>query len=202
MRLLPSRILRWPRTRRGWIVSSGLLLLVLGGGFGAWWYDRHYPWYHFRTIVPDALYRAGQPDAEDVRTAARRYGVRTIVNLRAEDGPWREEERRAAAEAGVRFVEVRLPEGAPPTPEQAEELLRLFDDPSARPLLFHCQYGSIRSAAVEALFRMEVLGEGNEEALERTRTYGHDLARKYPRIPAFVRDYVPRRDRAAQTPPR
>jgi hypothetical protein len=45
---------------------------------------------------------------------------------------------------------------------------------------------------------MEVLGESNEEALERSRTFGTDLEEKYPGIVAFIRGYVPRR---AQTPP-
>ena len=72
-------------------------------------------------------------------------------------------------------------------------LLSLYDDPARRPLLYHCQYGSIRSAAVEALFRMEALGETNAEALENSRTYGSDLTKKYPAIAEFIRTYVPRR---------
>ena len=189
-----------PRTRRGRLLLGVLTLVLLGGGFGAWWYDRHYPWYHFHTIVPGALFRAGQPDAGDVAKAAASYGVKTIVSLRAEQGPWTEEERRAAEAAGVRFVEVPLKEGTPPSLEQAEALLRLYDDPAARPLLFHCQYGSIRSAAVEALFRMELLGEDAEQALDGTRTYGHDLETKYPQIPQFIRAYVPRRARGGAPP--
>lgn len=189
--------MRFPRptTRRGWWLLALGALAVLGGAL-LWWQDRHYPWYHFRTIVPGALYRAGQPSADDVATAVRDYGVRTIVNLRAERGPWLEEERRAAEAAGARFVDLPIAEGSPPSAAQAEALLSLYDDPARRPLLFHCQYGSIRSAGVEALFRIEALGEDNATALDRTRTFGHDLEAKYPAIPAFIRAWVPRRARA------
>lgn len=185
-----------PRTRRGRVVLTAALAFVLGGAWLGWWYDRHYPWYHFRTVVPGVLYRAGQPSGDDVATAVRDYGVKTVVNLRAERGPWLEEERRAAEALGATFVDLGIPEGRPPSAEQAQRLLELADDPTRKPLLFHCQYGSIRSAAVEALLRIELLGEGNEQALERTRTWGHDLERKYPAIPAFIRSWIPRRDRA------
>jgi protein-tyrosine phosphatase len=96
----------------------------------------------------------------------------------------------------MRFVDLPIPEGQPPTQEQVDQLLALYADPAGRPLLFHCQYGSIRSAAVEALFRVETLGESAEQALERARSFGHDLERKYPAIPAWLRAYVPRRARA------
>jgi protein tyrosine phosphatase (PTP) superfamily phosphohydrolase (DUF442 family) len=182
-----------PRTRRGWILGGVVVAVVALAAGGAIWVDRYYPWRHFRTVAPDAVYRAGQPTPKDVDLAVRRYGVKTLVNLRAERGPWLAEERRAAEQAGIRFVDLPIPEGQPPTPEQVTTLLGIYDDPARRPLLYHCQYGSIRSAAVEALFRMEVLGESNQEALDRSRTYGADLAKKYPAIVEFIRSYVPRR---------
>ena len=184
-----------PRTRRGWIVGGLVVALLAVGAGAAVWVDRYYPWRHFRTVVPGGVYRAGQPTAKDVELAVERYGIRTLVNLRDERGPWLEEERQAAEKAGIQFVDLRIPEGRPPTPEQVTTLLALYDDPARRPLLYHCQYGSIRSAAVEALFRIEILGESNEQALERSRTFGTDLEKRYPAIAAFIRGYVPRRAR-------
>jgi protein tyrosine/serine phosphatase len=189
-----------PRTRRGWILAGVVGAVVALAVGGAIWFDRYYPWRHFRTVVPGAVYRAGQPTAENVRLAVDRYGIKTLVNLRAERGPWLEEERTAAEQAGIRFVDLPIPEGQPPTPEQVGTLLALHDDPARRPLLYHCQYGSIRSAGVEALFRMEVLGESNAQALENARTYGSDLAKRYPAIAEFIRTYVPRRVPAGESP--
>ena len=190
--------MRWPlpKTRRARWLLGGLVLLLIGGGVGAWYFDSRWPWYHFRTIVPGELYRSGQPTPDNVATAAERYGIKTLVNLRAERASELEPERLAAERAGMRWVDLPIPEGQPPTAEQAEQLLALYADPARKPLLFHCQYGSIRSAAVEALFRVETLGESAEQALERSRTFGHDLEAKYPAIPAWLRAYVPRRARA------
>ena len=180
-----------PRTRRAWLLI-GLAALLLAGAAGAWWYDRHYPWYHFRTVVPDAVYRAGQPGPDDVATAARCYGVKTIINLREDRGPWYEAEKAAAAKAGIELVDVPLAEGTPPSPEQVATLLALYDDPARRPILFHCEYGTVRSAAVEALYRMEVLNESNEEAWDEADAFGKDLETKYPKLVEFVRTYRPR----------
>jgi len=184
-----------PKTRKGRWILVAITLLVAAGGVGAWYLDSRWPWYHFHTIVDGELYRAGQPSPEDVATAKRRYGVKTLVNLRAERAPELEPERIAAQRSGIQWVDLPIPEGQPPNAEQVAQLLALYDDPARRPILFHCQYGSIRSAAVEALYRIEVLGESSEEALDRTRTFGHDLEGKYPAIPAFLRSYVPRRAR-------
>jgi protein tyrosine phosphatase (PTP) superfamily phosphohydrolase (DUF442 family) len=180
-----------PRTRRAWLLLGIGALLVVGGA-GAVWFDRYYPWYHFRTVVPGVVYRAGQPDADDVALAVRRYGIKTIVNLRAEPGAWHEAEKAAAAKAGIAHVDVPLPVGTPPTPEQVAMLLAISDDPARVPILFHCEYGTVRSAAVEALYRMEVLKQTNEEAWDATTTFGKDLDAKYPLIPQFVRTYRPR----------
>lgn len=181
-----------PGSRRGWVLL-GLVVALVAGGVGAGiWYDRYYPWYHFRTVVPGAVYRAGQPDAGNIEKAVRSYGVKTVVNLREERGPWYEEEKAAAAKAGIVLVDVPLKVGTPPSPEQVAQLLAVYDDPARRPLLFHCEYGTVRSAAVEALFRMEVLRESNAEAWAHTTTFGKDLEAKYPQIPQFVRSYTPR----------
>src|SRR5687767_13315942 len=126
-----------PRTRRAWLLL-GLVAFLAAGAAGAVWYDRYYPWYHFRTVVPDAVYRAGQPGPDDIETAVRCYGVKTVVNLRQDRGPWYDAEKAAVAKAGITLVDVPIEPGTPPSPEQVATLLAIYDDPARRPLLFHC----------------------------------------------------------------
>jgi len=139
-----------------------------------------------------------------VRRAVRDYGVKTIVSLRSAveqaTGNWYAEEVRATAEAGATHVDVPLAWSTPPSLAQAEQLLAIFEDPARQPILFHCQYGTVRSAAVEGLYRMEALGESNDQALARVETWGHGLATAYPLIYSFIRDYVPRRARPPKNP--
>lgn len=195
----------WPKTRRGlWILLS-IVALVAAVGVGAFRYDRDWPWHHFRTVVAGRFYRTGQPTAADVRTAVRDYGIKTIVNLRLEaeqqTGDWYAEEVGATAAAGATHVDVPLAYSTPPSPTQVEQLLAIFEDPARQPVLIHCQFGSVRSAAVEGLYRIEVLGESNTEALARVEAWGHNFAKDDPLVHAFIRDYVPRRARAPAPEP-
>lgn len=189
----------WPKTRRGVSILLAVVVIAIAIGGGCW-YDRHWPWHHFRTVAAGRFYRAGQPAAVDVRTAVHDYGIKTIVNLRLDTerlqkGNWYAEEVRATAEAGAMHVDIPLACSTPPSPAQVDQLLALFDDPSRLPVLVHCEFGSVRSAAVEGLFRIEEMGESNAQALARVETWGHDFAKKDPLIHAFLRDYVPRRAR-------
>lgn len=186
----------WPKAR----VLLILVALLAASGGAAFWYDRSWPWHHFRTVVAGRFYRAGQPSAADVRTAVRDYGVKTIVNLRLEaeqqNGDWYSEEVRATAEAGAVHVDVPLACSTPPSPGQVEQLLTIFEDPARQPVLIHCQFGSVRSAAVEGLYRIEMMGESNDQALARVEAWGHNFAKNDPLVHAFIRDYVPRRARS------
>jgi len=189
--------------RRPWTLLAITGLLVAAAG-GAYWYDRNWPWHHFHTVVAGKFYRAGQPTAADVRTAVRDYGVKTVVNLRHEaewqTGDWYAQEVRATAESGAVHVDVPLACSTPPSPTQVEELLTIFKDPARQPVLVHCEFGSVRSSAVEGLYRIEILGESNVQALARVKTWGHNLAKNDPLVHAFIRDYVARRARPGASP--
>ncbi len=182
-----------PPTRRALLLGLGAVVLA-GGGLRLWWYlERRYPYYHFRTVQAGVLYRTGQLSSADLAEAVARYGIRTVVNLRAADerGPWHAAQVKTAARLGIRHLDVPLPAGHPPTQAQVGVLCALFDDPGAVPVLVHCHRGSIRSAAVEGLFRREYLREGPEEALDRVELFSHDVE-DYPLIEAFIRGYRPR----------
>lgn len=187
----------WPKSRRTrWLLAIVFLSAATVGG--AAWFDRNWPWHHFHTVVAGKFYRAGQPSAANIRTAVRDYGVKTIVNLRAENewqGPWYDAEVAATVAAGATHVDVPLACSTPPSPAQIDQLLKIFEDPDRAPVLIHCEFGSVRSAAVEGLYRMEILGETNGEAAARVERWGHDFAKTDPLIESFLREYVPRRAR-------
>lgn len=188
----------WLWSRRGLLTLFAVVAVAAGAVGGIHHYTRNWPWHHFHTVVAGKFYRAGQPAAADVHTAVHDYGVKTIVNLRSEKewtGAWYQEEVRATAAEGAAHVDVPLEASTPPSPVQVEQLLRVFEDPARLPVLIHCEFGSVRSAAVEALYRIEVLGETNEQAAARVERWGHDFARTDPKIEAFLHDYVPRRAR-------
>lgn len=189
-------------------LATVAVLLLLGGGLAAAYYaDINLPYWHFRTVEKGEFYRTSQLDGDQFRDAIDEYGIRTIVNLR--DVPervvpdkkgrnWYAEESAAAKDKGIRLLDIPMKAGHPPSPEQIETLLSVMDDEKNRPFLIHCYHGSIRSAALEGLWRREYMGEDGERAVRRVESWGRNLRVDYPLIYEFIRDYVPRRDRGPQ----
>jgi len=171
-----------------------LLLAVGAAGFGVW-YALRPPYYHWVEVVPGKVYRSGVLK-DDLASAIDRFHLKTVIDLRDTSeyasGDWHATELRVTTEKGVRLVEVPLPVGTPPTPEQVKQLLAVFDDPNTTPVLMHCDHGVTRSAGVEGMYRREYLGETGEEALAHVSRQKAELATKYPLVAAFVRGYVPR----------
>ena len=63
-------------------------------------------------------------------------------------------------------------------------------------MLVHCYHGSIRTASVEGLYRIEYMGEDGQTAYDRMETWGRDLEEDYPLIADFVKNYVARAKKA------
>ncbi len=184
------RRLRWP--------LAGVALLVVG--YVAWqWIDREWPWHHFRTVEESVFYRSAQLSEDDLVDCIEDYGIKTVINLRTEaersrgDGTWYEQEMRAIQRAGIKHLDAPVLEGHPPSPEQIARILAILDDPKNLPVLVHCEKGTIRSAAVEGLFRREMLHESGADAYARVETWGRDLEDDYPAIAKFIQTYTPRK---------
>jgi protein tyrosine phosphatase (PTP) superfamily phosphohydrolase (DUF442 family) len=189
----------FPRTLKVRVIAA-VLVLACGTAGAAIWYDRYYPYHHFRTVQKSAFYRSSQPSPHDLERAVDGYGIKLVVNLRdvvdRTYGDWYTKETDAAAKLGVRLVDIPCRGMYPPSPDQVEELLRLWDDPANRPILVHCANGTLRSAAAEGLWRMEYMGESGSEALGHVTTWGRDLHDDAPKIEDFIKNYVPRRARS------
>jgi hypothetical protein len=131
-RLLPRGVLR-----------GALAALALGGGlYGA--YVLVGP--NFHTVIPGAVYRCAQPTAAGLERLVRRYGIRTVVNLRGccDPLPFYLEECRAANRLNLSQEDVGLSANRLPSPQALRQLVAILDR-SQYPLLFHCNKGADRS---------------------------------------------------------
>ena len=137
--------------------------------------------------IADGVYRGAQPDAAGLK-ALKEKGFRTVVNFRTGHS------EKAAAEAlGLAVVEIPIEaamESEPPTDEQIRRFFEVVLDPGRRPVFFHCAVGKDRTGTMAALYRIEVDGWANEDAVAEMRHFGyHDW---YKDLVAFVRAYRPR----------
>ncbi len=99
---------------------------------------------------------------------AKSLSFKTIVDLRTpREGL--EAERKAAAAAGLSYINIPV-SGGVPTASQVARFAAIADDPANHPILFHCQ-GANRAGAMWALYRT-LKGVPAAVALDEGRTAG------------------------------
>ncbi|WP_315852060.1 tyrosine-protein phosphatase [Tautonia rosea] len=117
-------------------------------------------------VEPGKVYRCAQPKGNlDDLIAELQPG--SILNLRGGSytDSWYAAEVEATEQAGIDFYD--FPMKATRRPSRAE-LLTLIDllDRCRYPLVIHCKSGADRTGLASALYRLMVLGESPDEALE------------------------------------
>jgi protein tyrosine phosphatase (PTP) superfamily phosphohydrolase (DUF442 family) len=116
--------------------------------------------------VSPTLYRGAQPDAEGMRQL-KAMGVRSVINLR--ELPWHDD-RMIVGNTGLKCYRIRLMAWDNPEGEDVDQFLRLVSDPANLPAFVHCQYGSDRTGAMCAIYRIAIDGwtpwQAQQEMLE------------------------------------
>ncbi len=153
---------------------------------------------HWLTVTPGVLYRSGQLDPAQLAQVVDRYGIRTVVNLRAEHeyvrSDWYAQEVATLAALGVAHVDLPMQAGFPPSDEVLARWLDLLDDPVARPVLVHCEHGVIRTGIMVGLYEVEKLGLAVADARARFERFGQTFPERIEaRIDEYFARYVPRR---------
>lgn len=98
-------------------------------------------------------------------------GVKTIVNLREEDGLARSEEAEARA-AGLRYFNVPLKRAGRPTDQQVERALAILNTAENQPVFVHCHLGVDRTGLIVAVYRITHDGWTSERAKAEANHYG------------------------------
>jgi protein tyrosine phosphatase (PTP) superfamily phosphohydrolase (DUF442 family) len=135
--------------------------------------------------VGKGLYRGGAPDTEGV-TWLKKRGIRTVINLRHYHGVREGAKVRAA---GMRYETIPLESSDAPETQEIELFMSLVTDASLHPIYVHCKHGVDRTGAMMAVYRMEMEGWSNADALAEMDHFGahkiwHDLR-------TFVKTYRP-----------
>jgi len=105
---------------------------------------------NFHAVVPQRVYRSGQPTPAQLRAWIHRYGLKTVVNLRGPTAPGAAEERALAESMGVDEVCLEFSAYKLPPARNLAQLLDVFQ--TARlPMLLHCRQGVDRAGTAAAL---------------------------------------------------
>jgi len=123
-------------------------------------------WGNFRVVSPGRCYRSAHLDRDELVRSVRKYGIRTVINLRGPnpEEEWYLEETEICRELGVVYYDIPLRSTVEPTDGQIAYLINLFEH-SEEPVLLHCRSGIDRAGLASAIWLMVM--EGAEKAVAR-----------------------------------
>ena len=181
------------RTRRRMIfvyLAPAAIVVILGVFIWLKWFNA----YHYAVVQKGVLYRDGVRTMSEFKIAIRRAKPRTIVRLidpteRAKE-PFVSEADHCKS-AGVAIVELPIPLGGWPTPEQVDAFLNIATDPARQPVLVHCAQGVRRTGMMVAAYQESVLGYDAERAKSAMLTFGHSQ-RTIGDVMKFIDVYDPK----------
>ena len=179
------------RNRQMWWWGVGLILLGLigfGAGYEYWAVLDH----RFLAITPGRVYSSGAMPSEALAQKVKKYGIKTIIDLRkSEEQQAIDAEHIAMERIGV--THINLPTKQIPEVETVMAFLEIMKKPAAYPVLIHCHHGEGRAVLFSAMYRIEFEGWSNERALNATRLILWRSSFSTERTKgAFLKNYIPR----------
>ncbi|MCX7665233.1 MAG: tyrosine-protein phosphatase [Gemmataceae bacterium] len=161
--------------------------------------ERHFK--NFRIVESGVLYRSGQLTPEGLKRVIHDHGIKTVISLRFRPHPngqipdqWEED---LCNGIGIRHIRIR-PEAFSvagsdevPARKPLQEFLKIARDPNRHPILIHCNAGMHRTGAFCAVYRMDVQGWRNEDAIAEMEAIGYDNLDNETDVRDFLWSYRP-----------
>ncbi|MCA1576553.1 MAG: PQQ-binding-like beta-propeller repeat protein [Acidobacteria bacterium] len=146
--------------------------------------------------VNEQFCTGGQPRLEHLEQL-KAEGVKAIINLRQPTEHRAAEEEAKAKELGLRYFNIPVKFGDPKD-EQADEFLKITDDPQNRPAFIHCT-AAIRVGAFWLIRRVLRDGWKFEDAEKEAEKVG---LRESPHLNEFARKYIEKHRQQGVAPSR
>lgn len=136
--------------------------------------------------INDDYCTGGQPSPQHLEKL-KRDGVKVIINLRPKSEHRSDLEEARARELGLEYINIPV-DYSNPKDEQADEFLKVTDDPDNRPAFIHCA-AAIRVGAFWMIRRVVRDGWAIEKAEEEATRIGLQHA---PHLVNFAHNYIER----------
>lgn len=143
------------------------------------------------------MYRSSQPSPAQLAKYQKKFGLRTVINLRGPHGYGSYAlEKEACAALGIALHDIKLYSRTPPEIEEVHAMDELFKQ-IEYPALLHCKSGADRAGIGAALYRILHLGHKVEDAMsELGWKYGHFKRARTGVLDFFLATYVARNQRS------
>jgi protein tyrosine/serine phosphatase len=117
--------------------------------------------------VNDNYYRGEQPSLEEF-AQLKKFGVKTVIDLRKDMLPQAPEQARSA---GLQYFNIPLLASRAATEEQTSYFLSLVNDPANWPVYVHCKGGRHRTGGMTAIYRITHDGWTADQAYQEMVEY-------------------------------
>jgi protein tyrosine/serine phosphatase len=117
--------------------------------------------------VNDNYYRGEQPSLEEF-AQLKRFGVKTVIDLRKDMLPQAPEQARSA---GLQYFNIPLKASRMATEEQTSYFLNIVNDPANWPVYVHCKGGRHRTGGMTAVYRITHDGWTADQAYQEMEAY-------------------------------
>jgi protein tyrosine/serine phosphatase len=147
-------------------------------------------WSNWAIVVPDRLYRCNHPTPARLAAVTRRFGLRTVVNLRGRRVCGSDALSREAAERlGLHHIDAPFESRGVPHRERVLALAEIFRR-MEEPALIHCKSGADRAGLAAAIFLL-LNGRSLAEAMEQLSwRFGHFRRARTGILDAFLLRYA------------
>src|SRR5215216_3594146 len=138
--------------------------------------------------VNESYYRGAQPKERDYEGLAR-MGIKTIIDLQREGEA---DEKQMVEAAGMKFYRIPMGDKSWPGAGQAEEFLKLVNDPANQPVFVHCRGGRHRTGAMTAVYRMTRNEWTADQAYQEMKQYDFEYGYGHGPLKDYVYAYYSR----------
>nr|WP_194300366.1 tyrosine-protein phosphatase [Acetobacter farinalis] len=130
-------------------------------------------WTNFHAVVPGKVYRCNHPTPARLKWAMRRFGLKTLVNLRGHRQCGSDAlSRNAAARLGLAHVDMAFESRGAPHRDRILRFAGLYQQ-IAFPMLMHCKSGADRAGLASGLVILFEGGTAEQALKELSWRYGH-----------------------------
>src|SRR6267142_7054415 len=146
--------------------------------------------------MDERFYRGARPKAEDFKSLAA-LGIKTVIDLTDNS---REREQPAVEAAGMRYINIPIVDKAYPSMEQANEFLKVANNPATGKFYVHCAGGRHRTGVMAAVYRFNHDHWNFDQAYAEMKQYDFYTSNGHGKQLDFVQDYWQQFQAKATTP--
>ena len=135
--------------------------------------------------MDENFYRGARPKSEDFKNLAA-LGIKTVIDLTDNS---REREQPAVEAAGMRYINIPIVDKAYPSMEQADEFLKVANDPTTGKFYVHCAGGRHRTGIMGAIYRFNHDHWNYDQAYAEMKQFDFYTSNGHGKQLDFVQDY-------------